>query len=120
MQYGITNPNDSEGLEDLISTGCQLVILITGRGSVIGSAVAPTLKITGNDKTFHALEEDMDFNAGRVLAGTISMERMTEELVKAIIASVNGTQTKSERLGHKEYCIPYKYQNPTRLTCGKT
>ena len=41
MQFGITNPNDSEGLTDLISCGAQLVFLVTGRGSVVGSTVAP-------------------------------------------------------------------------------
>ena len=48
MQFGYTNPNDTEGIMDLICAGAQIVLFITGRGSVIGSAVAPLIKVTGN------------------------------------------------------------------------
>ena len=41
MQFGITNPNDNEGLMDLASCGAHIVFLVTGRGNVVGSAVAP-------------------------------------------------------------------------------
>ena len=45
MQFGITNPNDNEGLMDLASCGAHIVFLVTGRGNVVGSAVAPCIKI---------------------------------------------------------------------------
>lgn len=111
MQFGITNPNDNEGLMDLIACGCQLVFLVTGRGNVVGSAVTPVLKITGNSRTYERMIEDMDFDAGRVLSGKCTMEELTEELSRLVEATASGCQTKGERLGHKEYFIPYKYQN---------
>ena len=37
MQFGYTNPNDTEGIMDLISAGSQILLFVTGRGSVIGS-----------------------------------------------------------------------------------
>ena len=46
---------------------------MTGRGSVIGSPIAPLIKATGNTRTFERLREDMDFNAGRVLTGELSI-----------------------------------------------
>ena len=52
MQFGYTNPNDTEGIMDLIAAGAQIVLFITGRGSVIGSAVAPLIKVTGNERTY--------------------------------------------------------------------
>jgi altronate hydrolase len=110
MQYGITNPNDSEGLMDLISLGCQIVFLVTGRGSVIGSAVSPVVKITGNSETYTCLQDDMDFDAGRVLQGICSPEESADLLKSEVISVAKGTLTKSESLGHKEYFIPYKYQ----------
>ena len=39
MQFGYTNPNDTEGIMDLISVGSQILLFVTGRGSVIGSPV---------------------------------------------------------------------------------
>lgn len=110
MQFGITNPNDSEGLMDLISCGCQLVFLITGRGNVVGSAVAPVVKITGNSDTFARMEEDMDFDAGRVLSGQCALEELTQELAGLVEEVAAGRPSKGEQLGHKEYFIPYKYQ----------
>lgn len=110
MQFGITNPNDSEGLMDLISCGCHLVLLVTGRGNVIGSAVAPCIKITGNSDTYRCMEDDMDFDAGAVLNGKCTMGELTGHLREVIIQTASGQLSKSEALGHKEYLIPYKYQ----------
>lgn len=110
MEFGITNPNDNEGLMALISCGCQLVFLVTGRGNVVGSAVAPVLKITGNSKTFAHMREDMDFDAGPVLSGMCTREEIALRLAEMVAENAGGNQTKSEALGHKEYFIPYKYQ----------
>ena len=111
MQFGITNPNDNEGLMDLISCGCHLVYLVTGRGNVVGSAIAPVVKITGNSATYERMEEDMDFNAGLVLDGVCSQEELTGRLAELTVETAKGRRTKSEQLGHKEYFIPYKYQD---------
>ena len=110
MQFGITNPNDNEGLMDLISCGAHIVFLVTGRGNVVGSAVSPCIKITGNGETFARMREDMDFDASPVLQGTCSMEELTEQLRGMVMDTAAGTPTKSEALGHKEFFIPYKYQ----------
>lgn len=111
MQFGITNPNDNEGLMDLISLGCHLTYLVTGRGTVVGSAVAPVIKITGNTNTFRKMEDDMDFDAGKVLDGRCSPDELVEELIDLTCAVASGVKSKSEDLGHKEYYIPYKYQD---------
>jgi altronate hydrolase len=113
MQFGITNPNDSEGLMDLISCGCHIVFLVTGRGSVVGSAVAPCIKITGNSDTYARMEGDMDFDAGLVLNGDCTLDELAQRLAAMVAAAAAGSLTKSESLGHKEYCIPYKYQDKT-------
>ncbi|WP_330602797.1 UxaA family hydrolase [Anaerosolibacter carboniphilus] len=110
MQFGITNPNDNEGLMDLISCGCHIVLLVTGRGNVVGSAVSPCIKITGNSATYARMEDDMDFNAGFVLEGDCTLDESAKSLGRMIADIASGTLTKSEVLGHNEYFIPYKYQ----------
>ncbi len=110
MQFGITNPNDNEGLMDLISAGCHLTFLVTGRGNVVGSAVAPVLKITGNHQTYTRMEGDMDFDASPMLTGHCSQDELTGQLAGLVCAVAAGQPSKSEALGHKEYFIPYKYQ----------
>ena len=111
MGFGKTNPNDSEGLMDLISIGCQVVFLVTGRGSVVGSAVSPLVKITGNTVTYNRMSDDMDFCAGDAISGVKSLDELSLELADLVQAVCEGKETNAERLGHKEYYIPYKYQN---------
>lgn len=110
MQFGITNPNDNEGLMDLISCGSHITFLVTGRGTVVGSAVAPVIKITGNSATYAKMIDDMDFDAGKVLDGRTTQPALAQELVDMVCEVASGKLTKSEALGHKEYFIPYKFQ----------
>lgn len=114
MDFGITNPNDNEGIMDLITAGCQIILLVTGRGNVVGSAVAPVIKITGNEETFNNLKDDMDFCAWPLLSGEKSLDELTDDLFNLISHVSAGALSKAEALGHHEYFIPYKYQNTTK------
>lgn len=118
MQFGYTNPNDTEGLMDLISAGSQIILFVTGRGSVIGSPVAPLVKVTGNSRTFADLSDDMDFDAGRVIAGGLSLTEAGWELAQLIARIAGGESSKPEVLGHCEYFITYKHQDTPPLTTG--
>lgn len=110
MQFGITNPNDNEGLMDLASCGAHIVFLVTGRGNVVGSAVAPCIKITGNGATYARMEGDMDFDASPVLRGECSQDELARRLTEMVIQTASGEPTKSEAQGHREFYVPYKYQ----------
>ncbi len=118
MQFGYTNPNDTEGIMDLIAAGSQIVLFVTGRGSVIGSPIAPLIKVTGNAKTFARMGEDMDFDAARVLSGELSMDAAGDELLDLVMRVAGGESTKPERLGHREYFIMYKHQDTPTLEAG--
>jgi altronate dehydratase large subunit len=118
MQFGYTNPNDTEGIMDLICAGSQIVLFVTGRGSVIGSAVSPLIKVTGNSITYNRMRDDMDFNAGRILTGEISLQAAAEELASLVQAVAGGQQSKPEALGHREYFLMYKHQDTPALDAG--
>ncbi len=118
MQFGYTNPNDTEGLMDLMSAGAQILFYTTGRGSCTGSPVAPTIKVTGNPHTYARLEGDMDFNAGRILTGEISLSDAAAELLGLVMRVAAGEMTKPEQLGHREYFVMYKHQNTPSLDEG--
>lgn len=118
MQFGYTNPNDTEGLMDLISAGAQIALFVTGRGSVIGSPVAPLIKVTGNSATYRALEADMDFDAGLVLTGKLTLAQAGRALADLIVRVAGGEPSKPEQLGHREYFIMYKHQETPALTAG--
>ena len=118
MQFGYTNPNDTEGLMDLISAGAQIILFVTGRGSVIGSPIAPLIKITGNAQTYRRMEEDMDFDASPVLTGEATLEARAEALEEEVRRVAAGAPSKPERLGHQEYFIMYKHQDTPSLLQG--
>jgi altronate hydrolase len=118
MGFGYTNPNDTEGIMDLIGAGSQLVLFVTGRGSVIGSPIAPLVKVTGNSRTYGRMSEDMDFDAGRVLAGEITLDEAVLDLAAMIADVAGGRPSKPEALGHREYFIMYKHQDTPALAQG--
>jgi altronate hydrolase len=118
MQFGYTNPNDTEGIMDLISAGSHIVLFVTGRGRVIGSPIAPLIKITGNSATYRAMPEDMDFDAGRVLSGDLTLPQAGSELAELIVRVASGEPSRPEALGHREYFVTYKHQDAPSLTDG--
>jgi altronate hydrolase len=118
MQFGYTNPNDTEGLMDLLSTGAQMILFITGRGSVTGSPLAPVVKITGNTQTYERMRDDMDFNAGRILGGDLTLDGAAQELESLVARVAGGEQSRPEALGHREYFLMYKHQDTPSLAAG--
>jgi altronate hydrolase len=111
MSFGYTNPNDNEGLMDLVCSNSHILFLVTGRGTVVGSAVSPVIKITGNENTYRRMSDDLDFCSGAALTGENTMDNLAEELMELVVSTCQGQQTKAEKLNHKEYFIPYKYQS---------
>jgi len=118
MQFGYTNPNDTEGIMDLISGGAQIVLFVTGRGSVIGSPIAPLIKITGNAQTYQRMREDMDFDASHVLSGEQTIQEAAGALLNLVLAVAKGQHSKPEALGHREYFVMYKHQDSPSLEAG--
>ncbi|MEC0089603.1 UxaA family hydrolase [Paenibacillus macquariensis] len=107
-QLTIYEENDSDGLVTLLASGAQLLLFTTGRGSVVGSVIAPVIKICGNPITARRMADNMDINAGGIIEGTHSVDQVGQELFDLIGLVVAGQQTKAEILGHKEYAIPDK------------
>jgi altronate hydrolase len=103
---------------DLISTGAQIVLFITGRGSVIGSPISPLIKVTGNSRTFERMSGDMDFDAGVLLDGRQSLDEAALGLLNLVGDVASGTRTKPEALGHREYFFMYKHQDTPSLSAG--
>ena len=80
--------------------------------------MAPLIKVTGNTKTYEAMLEDMDFNAGRVLSGDLSLSEAGMELADLVVRTSAGAPSKPESLNHREYFVMYKHQNAPELAAG--
>ena len=101
-----------------MAAGSQIILFVTGRGSVIGSPIAPLVKITGNRQTYSNLQDDMDFDASRLLTGERTLDELGDELLALVARTAAGELTKPEQLGHREYFVGYKHQLAPTLEAG--
>jgi altronate dehydratase len=49
-------------------------------------------------------------NAGRVILGESTIAERGREMFESVVDVAAGKLTKAEALGHRECCVPYKYQ----------
>src|SRR4029077_16472978 len=117
VRFGFPNISDNAEIVELIACGSHVVLFSTGRGSVVGSAISPGIKICANPDTFRRLSEDMDVRAGRILSGEASLEDVGAEIVGLVEAVGAGQHTKSEELGHQEFILTYKQFEPRGPGC---
>lgn len=85
--------------------GAQINVFSTGRGTPMGNAVMPVVKLTGNPKSYAEMQSLLDFNAGVVLEGT-SITDAGKALLDKVLEVANGEKTKSEINGDFEFIIP--------------
>jgi altronate hydrolase len=116
-RFGFPNISDNAEIVELISCGAHLTLFTTGRGSVVGSAIAPVIKVCANPSTYARLAEDMDVNAGRILTGEATLEQVGSEIVDLVARVANGEQSRSEELGHQEFILTYKQFEPVGPGC---
>jgi len=96
---------DVESVPALVASGCQLVCFTTGRGSVLGNAIAPVIKIASNTEMYQRMSDDMDVNAGEVLDGRASLAEMGQRIFNQVLAVASGQWTRPETNGHREFAI---------------
>lgn len=95
--------NDLVSTTALTAAGAQLILFTTGRGTPFG-APAPTLKIASNSDLAARKPRWIDFDAGRVLAGT-SFDDLALELFREVLAVAEGKRTRAELGGYREIAI---------------
>src|SRR6185437_2243860 len=105
VRWGFPNINDNAEIAELIACGCHAVLFVTGRGSVVGSAISPVVKICANPETYRRMADDMDVDAGRILLGDAGLDEVGEEIRDLVLALADGKRTKSEELGHQEFIL---------------
>lgn len=89
---------DPASVTGLAAGGANLIAFTTGRGSCFGFKPVPSFKIASNSALYNRLNEDMDFNAGRIVEGE-SLEEVGRQLFEQLLDVASGKQTCSEQLG---------------------
>ena len=116
-RWGYPNINDNAEIAELVACGAHLVLFTTGRGSVVGSAISPVVKVCANPETYRRMGDDMDVDAGRILEGRAGIDDVADELLALVLATAAGAPTASEDLGHQEFVLTYKSSEPTGPAC---
>jgi altronate hydrolase len=117
VRFGFPNINDNAEIAELIACGAHCVLFVTGRGSVVGSAISPVVKICANPETYRRMSDDMDVDAGRILEGRADLDEVGTEIRDLVVSLAQGARTKSEELGHQEFILTYKSFEPLGPAC---
>lgn len=89
---------DPVSMTGLVAGGCNVLVFTTGRGSVFGCKPVPSLKVATNTPLYQHMTDDMDLDAGVILAGRPVAE-VGRELFEMVLAVASGEKTKSETQG---------------------
>lgn len=117
VRFGFPNINDNAEIAELIACGSHAVLFVTGRGSVVGSAISPVVKICANPETYRRMADDMDVDAGRIMEDAATLDDVGREIRDMVLGLADGQRTKSEELGHQEFILTYKTFAPLGPAC---
>ena len=100
-----TPGNDPSSVAAMVAGGAQVVVFSSGRGTPTGNPIAPVIKITGNKLTFAKMEDNIDLDASPLIYGEKTLEELGDDLLKMVVETASGKQTKAESLGFTEMAI---------------
>jgi altronate dehydratase large subunit len=86
-----------ESISSMVAAGSQIICFTTGHGNPYGSALAPTIKLTGNPDTAARLPDQIDFDASDVFLGLRDRAAMLPDLIALVDRACNGALTAVER-----------------------
>jgi altronate dehydratase large subunit len=87
-----------ESVSGFVAAGAQLVLFSTGVGNSYVSALAPTLKISGNPQAAATLREQLDLDASAVFRGEQTLAEAAGRLLGQLIDTAEGSLTWGEVL----------------------
>ena len=103
--YFMDSPgNDLESIAGQVASGSNLILFITGNGSITNFPFVPTLKFVTTTGRFELLANEMDVNAGRYNDGT-EMDALGAETFELALDIASGRRSKGELAGHAQVSI---------------
>src|SRR5450755_259085 len=103
-----TPGNDVECVTAQVGAGASVVLFTTGLGTPTGNPIAPVVKLSTNSSLAQRMDDIIDIDAGGVISGETSIERMGEDILELVISVASGeTRTKAELKGQNDF-IPWK------------
>jgi altronate dehydratase len=95
---------DQESTPGLVAAGATVVVFTTGRGTTIGNAIAPVIKLASNTPVFERMGNDLDLSAGGVIDGTETIDEVGARVFEHVRRVASGeVQACAERHKHREF-----------------
>ena len=94
---------DQESTPGLVAAGATVVVFTTGRGTTIGNAIAPVIKLASNTPIFEKMRNDLDLSAGGVIDGTETIDEVGQRVFDHVIEVASGLEAKAETHKHREF-----------------
>jgi altronate hydrolase len=94
---------DQESTPGLVGAGANVLVFTTGRGTTIGNAICPVIKLASNTSIFERMRGDLDLNAGTVIDGTESIEEVGRRVFEHVVSVAGGLPARAEENGHREF-----------------
>ena len=98
---------DISSVTSMVAGGCNAVIFTTGRGTPTGNAIVPVLKVTGNERTYKMMDDNMDVDLSAIIRGEKTYQEMGREMLNDIEAMCNGKMTKAETYGFSDIAVDH-------------
>ena len=103
--YFMDSPgNDLESIAGQVASGSNLILFITGNGSITNFPFVPTLKFVTTTGRFELLANEMDVNAGRYNDG-MDMDALGAETFELALDIASGQRSKGELAGHAQVSL---------------
>jgi altronate hydrolase len=94
---------DQESTPGLVGAGATVVVFTTGRGTTIGNAITPVIKLASNTPVFERMANDLDLSAGGVIDGTETIDEVGQRVFDRVVEVASGLQAKAEEHKHREF-----------------
>src|SRR5882724_8888180 len=95
---------DQESTPGLVAAGATVIVFTTGRGTTIGNAIAPVIKLASNSRVFAQMSNDLDLSAGGVIDGTESIDEVGGRVFDHIVKVASGAElARAEENKHREF-----------------
>ena len=95
---------DQESTPGLVAAGATVVVFTTGRGTTIGNAITPVIKLASNSAVFERMHSDLDLSAGGVIDGTQTIDEIGRQVFAHMIKVADGELlVKAEINKHREF-----------------
>ena len=95
-----TPAHDVVSITAMAAAGAQVCLFATGRGTPVGSAIMPVIKVTGNARTASRMADNLD-----VVLGGDDRSADARRLREAFATAIAGEEVVAEVIGQQDFAI---------------